>query len=106
MPEKKTYGGPYWPDNGDIDFILHRGYDPLHVESAVNTKAFNWVEATQPINKVPIPDATTNFKVYTLDWNYNKLEMFVGDDDDPFQTRILLWSRLAGNWTRWYVYFK
>jgi hypothetical protein len=85
--------------------MLQRGYDPLHIESAVNTKAHNWLLLNQPINKVTVPDVTTNFKVYTLNWNDHELETFVGDDDDPFRTRILFWPKLEGNWTRWYFSF-
>ena len=101
----QTYGKGYWPDNGDIDLMLHRGYDPQYIESAVNTKADNWPSKTQPINKVNIADVTTNFKVYTLNWDDKKLEMFVGDDNNPLQTRILSWFKLGGNWTRWYFSF-
>ena len=85
--------------------MLQRGYDPLHIESAVNTKAYHWLLRNQPINKVPIPDVTTNFKVYTLNWNDHELEMFVGDDKDAFQKRLFFWPKLTGNWTRWYFSF-
>ncbi|CAF1430977.1 unnamed protein product [Adineta ricciae] len=101
FPVNKTYGREYWPDNGNIDLMLHHGNDPQNVEAAINTKSYNWLVDNQPINKVTIPDVTTDFKVYTLEWNVHQLEMFVGDDDDPFKTRILFWPKLGGDWTRW-----
>jgi hypothetical protein len=78
------------------------GYDPLRIHSTVHTKAYNYMLNNQPTNAVTVNDATTNFKIYTLDWNVDKLEMFVGDESNPFQTRILIWNK-QGDWTAWYI---
>lgn len=86
--------------------MQHFGYNPMMIHSAVNTKAYNWMLKNLPINKVNVTDAATSFKVYTLDWYYDKLETFVGDEDDPLNiTRIFMWPKLQRNWTEWYVLF-
>jgi len=70
------------------------GHDPLTIHSSVHTKVDN------PTSSVTVNDATTNFKIYTLQWFVNKIEMYVGDDNNPFQTRILVWNK-QGDWTTW-----
>ncbi len=83
--------------------MIQLGYNPLSIRSGVHTKAYNSGIGNQPTNAVTVSDAITNFKVYTLDWNDDKIEMFVGDEDKPLQTRILVWDKQQGNWTRWYI---
>jgi len=78
------------------------GYDPLRIHSTVHTKANNHMLNNEPTNSVIVNDATQNFKIYTLDWNVDKIEMFVGDEANPFQTRILVWNK-SGDWTTWYI---
>ncbi|CAF3713438.1 unnamed protein product [Rotaria sp. Silwood1] len=58
------------------------------------------MKGNQPTNSIIVNDAVTNFKIYTLDWNVDKIEMFVGDDANPFANRILVWNK-QGDWTQW-----
>jgi hypothetical protein len=53
-----------------------------------------------PTNSVIVNDAVSNFKIYTLEWSVDKLEMFVGNEDNPFETRIFVWNK-HGDWTTW-----
>jgi len=76
------------------------GFDPLRIHSVVHTKANNHVLHNHPINSVIVNNAISTFKMYTLKWNVDKLEMFVGDEDNPFQTRIFVWKK-QGDWTAW-----
>ncbi len=69
------------------------GYDPSRIHSTVHTKANNHMLNNHPSNSVIVSDATTNFKIYTLDWDANKIEMFVGDENNPFLTRIFVWNK-------------
>jgi licheninase len=100
LPERQIYGGAYWPDNGEIDLMEQVGYDPFRIHSTVHTKANNHMLNNHPSNSVIVGDATSNFKIYTLDWNVDKMEMFVGDEANPFQTRIFIWNK-HGDWTTW-----
>ncbi|CAF0758234.1 unnamed protein product [Didymodactylos carnosus] len=100
LPVAQSYGSQYWPDNGEIDVMEQVGFDPNRIVSSVHTKANNHMLNSQPTNGVQVSDATTNFKIYTLDWNVNKLEMFVGDEGNPLGQRILVWDK-QNDWTKW-----
>jgi hypothetical protein len=76
------------------------GFDPLRIHSTVHTKANNHMLHNHPTNSVIVNDATSNFKIYTVEWNVDKLEMFIGDEDNPFQTRIFVCEK-QGDWTAW-----
>ena len=76
------------------------GYDPEHIVSSIHTQAYNHVKGNQPTNSVIVNDSVTTFNIYTLRWEVNRIEMFVGDDANLFATRILVWDK-TGNWTQW-----
>ena len=78
------------------------GYDPLRIHSTVHTKANNHMLGNHPSNSVIVNDAVSDFKIYTMDWHADRLEMFVGDEANPFQTRIFVWNK-NGDWTTWYA---
>ena len=101
LPERQIYSDAYWPDNGEIDLMEQVGFDPLRIHSTVHTKANNHMLGNHPSNSVIVPDAVSNFKIYTMDWHADKIEMFVGNESHPLQTRIFIWNK-QGNWTTWY----
>jgi Glycosyl hydrolases family 16 len=76
------------------------GFDPLRIHSNIHTKANNHMTGNGIGNSVLVNDAVSNFKIYTLDWNVDKIEMFVGDEANPLSTRILVWNK-QGDWTKW-----
>ncbi|CAF3328775.1 unnamed protein product [Rotaria sp. Silwood2] len=100
LPQNETYGLQYWPDNGAMNLIEQVGYDPLRITSSVNTYAYNHMRHNTPMNSIIVRDAISNFKIYTLDWNENKIEMFVGDDTNQFANSIFVWNK-KGDWTQW-----
>ncbi|CAF3338602.1 unnamed protein product [Rotaria socialis] len=101
LPQAQSYGNAYWPDNGEIDLMEQVGFDSNRIVSSVHTAAFNHMKNSQPTNGVQVHDACNNFKIYTLDWTSDKLEMFVGDDNNPFFQRVLIWERKGQNWEGW-----
>ncbi|CAM4830302.1 unnamed protein product [Rotaria magnacalcarata] len=101
LPQTQSYGNAYWPDNGEIDLMEQVGFDPNRIVSSVHTAAFNHMKNSQPTNGVQVHDACNDFKIYTLDWTSDKLEMFVGDDNNPFFQRVLTWERKGQNWEGW-----
>ncbi|UJR11625.1 hypothetical protein I4U23_015806 [Adineta vaga] len=101
LPQIKSYGNAYWPDNGEINVMEQVGYDPTKIASSVHTAVFNHMKHTQPTNGVHVSDACTDFKIYTLNWTPNRLEMFVGHDSNPFEQRILVWDKGNHGWEGW-----
>lgn len=83
-----------------MDIMEQVGYDPLHVVSTVHTQAYNHMKNTQRGKSILVNDAVSNFKVYTLDWNVNTIEMFVGDEANPFANRILTFNK-EDDWRKW-----
>jgi beta-glucanase (GH16 family) len=66
-----TYGTTGWPDCGEIDIIEHWGSNQNHVSSALhNRSSFGGT-----VNKggQVIQNASTEFHVYSLEWNSNKM---------------------------------
>lgn len=95
------YGSTYWPDNGEIDVMEQVGFESNRIVSSVHTAAFNHMKNTHPSNSLHVPDACDNFKIYTLNWFPEKLEMFVGSDDNPFEQRTLVWDKGSHDWQGW-----
>jgi beta-glucanase (GH16 family) len=95
-----VYGDKKWPDTGEIDIMEQVGFDPYKIHASVHTKAHNHRANSHPVNHVIVNDAVTNFKIYTLDWEPHRLSMYVGDESNPLQTRILFWDK-QGDWTKW-----
>lgn len=75
MPAENTYGG--WPKSGEIDIMEHVGYDPDTVHSTVHTERFNHVIGTQVGKPMYQPTASTDFHVYTLEWDKNEIRSYV-----------------------------
>ncbi|CAF1439620.1 unnamed protein product [Adineta steineri] len=101
LPRTLSYGNAYWPDNGEIDIMEQVGYDPTRIVSSVHTSAFNHIKGTQPTNGVQVSDACTDFKIYTMNWTPNQIEMFVGNENNPFEQRILVWVKGNHGWEGW-----
>ena len=76
------------------------GHDPLRLHSTVHTSANNHMLGTHPSNSVVVNDVVSNFKIYTLDWSADKIEMYVGNEANPFLTKIFVWNK-QGDWKTW-----
>ncbi len=70
-----THGTTGWPDCGEVDIIEHWGTNQNFVQSAMhNRSSFGGT-----VNKGgrAINNASTEFHIYTLDWNANKMTFSV-----------------------------
>jgi hypothetical protein len=71
-----------WPSCGEIDIMEHTGNNIGDVSSAIHTPSSNG--NTVNVGRINIPDTTTEFHVYTVDWSAEKMDFFV--DDTLFYT--------------------
>jgi beta-glucanase (GH16 family) len=75
MPARNTYGG--WPHSGEIDIMEHVGFNPDTVFSTVHTGKYNHMKGTQKGKNILLPTATSEFHVYTLEWEENEIRSYV-----------------------------
>jgi len=75
MPTENVYGN--WPKSGEIDIMEHVGYNIDTVFSTVHTERFNHTKGTQVGQRIKLPTATTEFHVYSMEWNENEIRSFV-----------------------------
>lgn len=102
-----------WPRSGEIDIMENVGYLPDSVYSSVHTKLFNHVKGTQVTKGLLCNTLSTDFHVYGLEWNSEKMDFYFdhqllltfknnhgGPDAWPFDRRFHLILNLAvgGNW--------
>ncbi|MDB4293022.1 glycoside hydrolase family 16 protein [Maribacter sp.] len=66
-----------WPFCGEIDIMEHVGNNIGGISSAIHTPSSNG--NTINIGRIDIPDATTAFHVYTVDWTAEKMDFYVDD---------------------------
>ncbi len=108
----REYGG--WPESGEIDIMEHVGYDPGNVHATVHTRTYNGSLGTQLGNSIMVPDYSTAFHTYTMEWNSEKVDFYLDDEkyftfnNDktgntgtwPFDKRfhLILNIAIGGNW--------
>ncbi|GAA4848336.1 family 16 glycosylhydrolase [Algivirga pacifica] len=77
LPTDWEYGG--WPSSGEIDIMEHVGYDPGVVHGTVHTEAYHHSIGTQKGQKIEVPDFSTAFHDYTLEWTEDQIRIYVDD---------------------------
>lgn len=86
LASQDTYGDAFWPDNGEIDIMEHVGHTPNVIHSTIHTAAYNHVEGTQRGESIDVPDATSSFHVYALEWTPEEIRSYV-DGEQYFSFR-------------------
>lgn len=102
-----------WPDDGEIDIMEHVGHDQGVIHSTIHTKKYNHLDGTQKGDTLRVPDCSTEFHVYALDWSADSIRAFIdnkpyfsfanehtGHDAWPFDAKMYLILNIAigGNW--------
>jgi beta-glucanase (GH16 family) len=77
LPTAMEYGG--WPKSGEIDIMEHVGYLPDSIFGTVHTGAYNHAIGTQKGSSVFADDVADQFHVYTLDWNEERINIYIDD---------------------------
>ena len=74
----RQYGG--WPASGEIDIMEHVGYDQNKIHGSIHTQSYYHKIGTQKSNQIIIPTASTEFHVYSIDWDSTKIDFFVDNE--------------------------
>src|SRR5439155_1677947 len=68
-----------WPACGEIDIMEHVGFDPGKVHANIHTQKYNHVKKTGKGSQLSVPDASTAFHLYAVEWSAERLDFFVDD---------------------------
>lgn len=111
LPTDRAYGD--WPKSGEIDIMEHVGYDQNNVHFTTHTEAYYFKINTQKTSTKLIPDASTAFHLYRVDWTpfairgyYDNVMVFEFTNEGtgykvwPFDKRfhLLLNVAVGGDW--------
>lgn len=66
-----------WPDDGEIDIVEHVGFDAGVVHGSVHTKRYHHSVGTQKTGRIDVPDATSAFHDYTIEWSPERITWFM-----------------------------
>ncbi len=66
-----------WPACGEIDIMEYVGYEPDSVFGTVHTTAYNHVKGTQRTKGLFVPNLTTDFHEYAIEWSPEAINFFV-----------------------------
>lgn len=95
LPDNWDYGNKGWPDNGEIDIMEYVGYDPGIVHASTHCNKYYFRTNNQKTASTQVPDATTAFHVYALEWTPQSITAFV--DDKPYFTS----TNEQSGWEAW-----
>ena len=102
-----------WPDDGEIDIMEHVGFDQGRIHGTIHCKKYNHVIGTQKSATIMVPDCSTAFHVYGLQWTADSIKVSIdgnayfsfanehtGKDAWPFDQpfHLLLNIAVGGNW--------
>ncbi|GAB6281672.1 MAG: hypothetical protein STSR0008_04130 [Ignavibacterium sp.] len=79
LPTDWNLGNGSWPDNGEIDIMEHVGYDPGVIHASIHCNKYVWTNSTQKTATIKIPDCTSEFHNYILEWSDSEIKIYVDD---------------------------
>jgi beta-glucanase (GH16 family) len=66
-----------WPASGEIDIMEFVGFDPGVIHANIHVKKYNHAMNTGKGDRITIPDASTAFHVYAMEWDHDHIDFFV-----------------------------
>ena len=88
-----SYGG--WPESGEIDIMEHVGYDPNVIHGSVHTKAYNHTIGTQKSASLNIPNATSTYHTYAIEWFADRIDFYID------QYKYFTFNNENSGWEKW-----
>lgn len=78
LPTDWEYGG--WPKSGEIDIMEHVGYEQNMVHISTHCEAYYWRLNNQKSAKKSVPNATTEFHLYRIDWTPYAIRGYIDNE--------------------------
>ena len=100
LPTHRSYGGGYWPDNGEIDIMEHVGYDPDVIHASAHTKSYHHSINTQKTAKTKVESARSGFNVYAVEWTPAEIRWYI-NDQQYFKFANERLSNAAADYKEW-----
>ena len=79
MPGGWEFEDGGWPGVGEIDIMEHVGWEPGIIHASAHSQDYQWQLGTQKTGTIEIPDATTAFHTYVLEWDETVLRAYVDE---------------------------
>lgn len=84
LPTVWSLGDGLWPDNGEIDIMEHVGHDAGTIHASLHSRLHQWRNNTQRTGTKVVPDSTSAFHTYILEWAPHEIRVLI--DDVPILT--------------------
>jgi beta-glucanase (GH16 family) len=79
MPGGWSFYDGNWPDIGEIDIMEHVGHDLGIIHASAHSRDYQWQTQTQQTATMMVPDVSTQFHTYSLEWTQDVLHGYVDD---------------------------
>ncbi|MDE0671610.1 MAG: family 16 glycosylhydrolase [Caldilineaceae bacterium] len=77
VSNSNPYGS--WPGSGEIDIMEFVGYKPGIIHATVHTEAYNHRIGNHQVKRLQIPDASSEFHLYGMEWTESAIKIHVDD---------------------------
>ena len=77
VSNSNPYGS--WPGSGEIDIMEFVGYKPGIIHATVHTEAYNHRIGNHRVKRLQIPDASSEFHLYAMEWTESAIRIHVDD---------------------------
>lgn len=79
MPGGWSFHDGNWPDVGEIDIMEHVGHDLGVIHASAHSKDYQWQRGTQKTGVINVPNVSSEFNSYVLEWDDKTMKTYVND---------------------------
>ena len=77
VSNSNPYGS--WPGSGEIDIMEFVGFKPGVIHATVHTEAYNHRIGNHQVERLHMPDASSEFHLYAMEWTESAIKIYVDD---------------------------